>query len=130
MGRTATVAAGVLCALYGCGTAHNLAHHGAPYGGARADTHQAAGLLASSCLAEGSDPMLETAAATYLLAVDLPLSAVGDTLTLPLTAGWEVERVRKQMFAERFEHQPAPWCNAPPAPAAVLPPPDAPAPGR
>ena len=35
MKRAWTVAAGVVCALSGCGTVNNLACHGLPYGGAK-----------------------------------------------------------------------------------------------
>jgi uncharacterized protein YceK len=93
----------VVCALCGCGTVNNLACHGLPYGGVQADTLVAGELLASGCLCECRRPVVDVGTATYLLAVDLPLSAVGDTLTLPLTVSWELERARKCLFAERVE---------------------------
>jgi uncharacterized protein YceK len=116
------VAAGVVCALSGCGTVNNLACHGLPYGGVRADTNAAAELAASCCLCECRYPVVDAGAAAYLLAIDLPLSAVADTLSLPLTVSWELERARKGVFAERLED--------PPQPEPIRPPPDAPSPQR
>jgi uncharacterized protein YceK len=98
---------------------NNLAWHGLPYGGVRADTQAAAELRACCCLCECRYPLADATAAAYLLAVDLPLSVVGDTLSLPLTASWQMERVRRGAFAARLDPVPP----AEPAPPPANPPP-------
>jgi len=83
MMRTLVIAAGMLCALSGCGTMENLSGSGGPYGGVRDDASIIAG-----CLSPGenatSNRAADLAVATLLL-IDLPLSVIGDTVTLPLS---------------------------------------------
>src|SRR5262249_21073332 len=68
--------------LGGCGTANNLASstgHAAVYGGVRSDLEKIGDLIVPRPGTER--PIVNGVVA----AVDLPLSAVGDTVTLPLT---------------------------------------------
>ena len=76
-----------LCALAGCGTVDNLSDHCTPYGGVRQDAKDGAEAWRECCLPPGHcvPPALDLMRVTYLFAFDLPLSAVGDTLTLPIT---------------------------------------------
>ncbi len=74
-------------ALSGCGTFHNLNDGGRIYGGVQTDL-AVAGLLTAGALQDDQEAWaraycLTLGAAT--LAVDMPLSAAADTLTLPLT---------------------------------------------
>jgi uncharacterized protein YceK len=90
MGRKSAVALACLAVLApgGCGTFVNLNSSGqggprtmaerrAPFGGVVNDAD-----LAVACFGEGGPGM--AAVGVYALAVDLPLSAVGDTLTWPV----------------------------------------------
>jgi uncharacterized protein YceK len=80
-----------LPALAGCGTLVNLGQQRAVYGGVRSE----AVLLSllpdmAEAAKEGVSPGSVLSGKTFLVA-DLPLSAVGDTLTLPFTlfaGGW------------------------------------------
>jgi uncharacterized protein YceK len=75
-------------ALSGCGTLYNLEEsEGRIYGGVRADLAMS-GICVLGAAQENQGAWERTyalALATSILAVDLPLSAAGDTLTLPLT---------------------------------------------
>jgi uncharacterized protein YceK len=79
----------VVASLSGCGTVVNLAKDREVYGGVRMDTE---------CGVKGWDiwshpsghaqpvfPYMSLLAAAYWVGVDLPLAAVCDTLTLPVT---------------------------------------------
>src|SRR3954466_9883518 len=87
MKRSLTVAALAVSALSGCGTVCNLQEGGTPYGGvsqtakAGADAWDYWRHPQGACI----PPSFDLARAIYLFALDLPLSAVGDTLTLPVT---------------------------------------------
>jgi uncharacterized protein YceK len=102
MARAAVAAlwAGVVaCALSGCGTVHNFCGDDADagpcrvFGGVRSDVTSGVRYLRNPTGDHGdypaevcADPAVQfyaRAIGWYLLAVDLPLSAVGDTLTLP-----------------------------------------------
>ena len=107
--RSAFGLAGALaCALGGCGTANNLLmpeklEKGQPpgpvpahvYGGVALDARVGSAWLTAPFLGQlpaevspverAVDTTCKVAIATYLLSVDLPLSAVADTVTLPLT---------------------------------------------
>jgi uncharacterized protein YceK len=83
MMRTQVIAVGMLCALSGCGTMENLSGSGGVYGGVRDDASIIAG-----CLTPGDKETGNAAAdlvVATLLLVDLPLSLIGDTVTLPLS---------------------------------------------
>jgi uncharacterized protein YceK len=106
-GVTACLAAGLFAALSGCGTAVNcLSFSGSPpreiYGGVKQDAQSGTDHLAEafsrSCPSfsplPDNSPSLGTKLMTRsfcagcglcMLAVDLPVSAVADTLTLPVT---------------------------------------------
>jgi uncharacterized protein YceK len=86
----------VLPILSGCGTFLNLQDNPPKvmhiklakdthlvYGGVRFDARTGPFCLLCACC--GEDPLQTFPLGVYLLAVDLPLSALGDTLTLPIT---------------------------------------------
>ena len=81
-----------LFSLTGCGTVSNLENDCSPYGGI-AET-MTAGKSRLEHIGEGKciPPVYDYAAATYLFAIDLPLSAIGDTLTLPITIPIGIKR--------------------------------------
>jgi uncharacterized protein YceK len=94
--------AGLICALGGCGTLVNLSNEGDPapemkklpmgvYGGVRTDAQLGKSYLKESFSGRypGWASIYGFSVGSYLLSVDLPLSAVGDTLTLP----WSVVAV-------------------------------------
>jgi uncharacterized protein YceK len=90
-----SLAAAVMVALSGCGTSLNLDGDSRIYGGVAQDVQEARERLAQadnpSCPdAPGSSPAWNRTLAT-LACADVPLSLVGDTLTLPLTflTEWE-----------------------------------------
>jgi uncharacterized protein YceK len=114
--RVAIGLAGALaCALAGCGTMNNLVpppgdtKKEAPrpdaarvYGGVELDARVGASWLTAPFLNEPPanvgpverfvDTTCKVGIGTYLLWVDLPLSAVGDTLTLPITVPVTLQR--------------------------------------
>ena len=79
------IAVSALVGITGCGTVFNLQQGGPPYGGvceaARQGQYNAGQAGQGHCI----PPLFDYTAAGYWFAVDLPLSAVGDTVTLPLT---------------------------------------------
>jgi uncharacterized protein YceK len=90
----AAICAGlVVCALSGCGTMHNFlgdSADGAPcevFGGVRSDVRTGVKCLREPTGDPNNSALQQCAKITgwYLLAVDLPLSAVADTVTLPST---------------------------------------------
>jgi uncharacterized protein YceK len=96
MAITATLIGALGLAVGGCGTVGNLT--GGPsgaepphaYGGVRLDVESAAANLTDSSGGHGGLPgrlVQVCVVAPYLLLIDLPLSVVGDTLTLPLSEG-------------------------------------------
>src|SRR5262245_40728221 len=91
MGRAvvgATLAAVVACALACCGTMRNLeGGKGVPYGGV-ADDLQSCQIDRLGSVTEVWGPVMGVVgAALYCFnIVDIPLSAIGDTLTLPWTS--------------------------------------------
>jgi uncharacterized protein YceK len=102
----------VLACGAGCGTLYNHEIGPCPksrpdtfrvYGGVRKDFEEAA-----SALHPGSDAVEQPAArvavlplAALLLAVDLPLSTIGDTIGLPITIGAAVRKTREDMLTEK-----------------------------
>src|SRR5271166_5898024 len=116
--RTAICLAAVLAfAPTGCGTAINLVGQDrkgdsatpAPaakevYGGVSLDTHVAASWIAApfveehppnSALEMTLETVCKTSVGAWVLAVDLPLSVVGDTLTLPVTIPAALQKPNK-----------------------------------
>jgi uncharacterized protein YceK len=102
MARATVFTALAVCVVWlsGCGTVNNLSGGQAPYGGVQQDAK-----AGSKNLIDWRDgywrvpggyaipPSLSLLASAYLLGVDLPLSAVADTLTLPFTVAvaWQKE---------------------------------------
>ena len=88
---TSTTILAVLAALTflaaGCGTAHNLDGECVPYGGVSRAAKEGSEHWALWCSPSGHciPPALDLVQAGYSFAVDLPLSAVADTVTLPWT---------------------------------------------
>jgi uncharacterized protein YceK len=86
--QTAWLAAALVCALGGCGTIGNLADPSRtkPFGGVIRDC-EASGWLMNEVSEAPKKPAAETAGlalAAPLVTVDLPLSLVADTVTLPI----------------------------------------------
>src|SRR4051794_15404728 len=81
---TAILAAVLTPVLGGCGTASNLRKDGPPYGGVREAAEAGARSVNSAGEGHCIPPLFDYAQAGYWFAVDVPLSAVADTLTLPL----------------------------------------------
>lgn len=135
-GVTACLAAGLIAALSGCGTAVNcLSFSGRPpraiYGGVKQDAQSGADHLAEafarSCPTfsplPDNNPSLGTQLLTRsfcagcglcMLAVDLPVSAVADTLTLPVT-------IPAALKKGKDNHTPKRRTGTSPTPAAPLP---------
>ena len=89
----------VMAAVSGCGTTMNLAEGSGPfqfaeaagprvYGGVRYDAAMGSLWLLGGFLEPALAPL-----GLYVLAVDMPLSFIGDTLTLPWTVGAAVDRL-------------------------------------
>jgi uncharacterized protein YceK len=88
-----------LCMLSGCGTCFNYLgadkagprpeqQFGRPYGGLQFELQAARSLFVGDCSSRTQSIVpfnIETISAASLLAVDMPLTLVGDTLTLPFT---------------------------------------------
>ena len=91
MGRAilAVVAAAIACAAGGCGTVGNLSGDRTVYGGVSRDIKEGAQRWADWNTPSGRCilPACDFLSAAYLFSIDAPLSAVGDTLTLPWTVG-------------------------------------------
>jgi uncharacterized protein YceK len=81
-----TVAA-LMVLLSGCGTVANLSKQGPPYGGVGEDVTAGEESYRYWCHPSGAciPPIFDLTRAGCLLGIDLPLSVVGDTLTLPVT---------------------------------------------
>jgi uncharacterized protein YceK len=95
MTKSALLAFLALCSIWaiaGCGTVENLRgtdediKTGRPFGGVRYDVEAAVTMLEDTSGGHGGllGRSLQLVLGPYLLLVDLPLSAVADTLTLPL----------------------------------------------
>jgi uncharacterized protein YceK len=69
----------------GCGTVANLKSGGPPYGGVCEAARTGARCAARAGQGHCIPPAFDWTAAAYNYAIDLPLSAVGDTVTLPIT---------------------------------------------
>ena len=98
---TACLAAGLACALGGCGTFVNCTASKEIYGGMKQDAQNGSSHLAEAfsgpCPSFSPFPQMPSPGKDFLtrsfcagcgvgmLAIDLPVSAVADTLTLPLT---------------------------------------------
>jgi uncharacterized protein YceK len=113
---------GLAGCLVGCGTVGNFVENGVGsgskevYGGVEASFDWAR--YVASSMTDGPITIeklemspVEFVVATYFLAVDMPLSAVGDTLTLPLTLTPTVSRAVehwKSSLEWKFEPAPRP----------------------
>jgi uncharacterized protein YceK len=98
-GSAAILVAGVVLGLAGCGTILNLKDPPGSqvprkriYGGVQLDVANGTQAFEEVCTAEGHQKYqtavprgVTLALGAYLLAIDVPLSAIGDTLTLPIT---------------------------------------------
>ena len=87
--KTAWLAAALVCALGGCGTIGNLADPSRtkPFGGVMRDG-EASSWLMNEFSEASKKPVVEKAGlvvAAPIVTIDLPLSLVADTVTLPLT---------------------------------------------
>lgn len=87
--QTAWLAAALVCALGGCGTIGNLTDPSRtkPYGGVLRDS-EASGWLMNQFADAPTKPAAETAGlvlAVPIISLDVPLSLVADTVTLPIT---------------------------------------------
>jgi uncharacterized protein YceK len=87
--QTAWLAAALVCALGGCGTIGNLTDPSKtkPFGGVLRDS-EASGWLMNQFSDAPKKPAAETAGlvlAVPIISIDLPLSLVADTVTLPIT---------------------------------------------
>lgn len=108
------LAACTLCVTSGCGTFKNLQGKdeyiptGRPYGGVRYDYESSMEMLADHTGGHGGvlGRSLQLVVAPYLLLVDLPLSAVGDTLTLHIIQAKMQEKESAGAAASQ-ESQPA-----------------------
>jgi uncharacterized protein YceK len=106
----AFAAVGIASALTGCGTVVNLEGIGKTnskyvYGGVRVDACAEAALLRDATVGNPEAPPdykenhAELLALAAFAAVDMPLSAIADTLTLPVTipASWRCGEKRKKL---------------------------------
>src|SRR5262245_61350912 len=89
MTRCALLVAAAACALSGCGTMDNVRGEppeNAVLGGVRINADRAWSCAKASFFThDPASVVLFGAIGAYSLALDLPLSAVADTLTLPIT---------------------------------------------
>jgi len=111
MARLAICAAALAVLASGCGTVHNLSEgQGTPYGGVREDAEKGAERWRDWCHPSGHcvPPAVDLMFAAYQLAVDLPLSTIGDTLTLPWTIETELKRDFAASDAAPVEHNSQP----------------------
>ncbi len=121
------------CTAAGCGTLLNTTWFtrdeggGRLYGGVRLDAEEGTKSIRQACSTDeplGHSPGLERASSlftgAYLLAIDLPLSVVGDTFTLPWTATVELARaMASDAEREPNEENRRWWMGEPPTPAAA-----------
>jgi uncharacterized protein YceK len=101
-------------ALAGCGTMENLTTHDGHsqevYGGVQRDWDNAKKVFKGDCLPQNQvSYYVGSIFAGLYLAIDLPLSAVADTVTLPATAG---DSSKKQEMAAKTAIVAAPDTNA------------------
>jgi uncharacterized protein YceK len=120
------VATCAACAAGGCGTVENLQGTdrsiptGRPYGGVRYDAELGMAMLADTSGGHGGllgRSVQLLVLAPYFLAVDLPLSAVGDSLTLPLV----YPRTGPAEVTPPTSHQQPPAAYGPPVPQPAIP---------
>jgi uncharacterized protein YceK len=88
--RAATLAMAMLLTMSGCGTmlgnlGLSLAHHNQMYGGVQCDLDACASNLKDLREPSEDKSRVEAALCGAMCVVDLPLSAIADTLTLPFT---------------------------------------------
>jgi len=101
------VALAVACAIWlsGCGTVINVTKDREVFGGVRIDAECGVGdwdvWRHPSNYAQPVFPYVNLLAAACWVGVDLPLSAVGDTLTLPITFLASVGQKEKGQGAEK-----------------------------
>jgi len=85
----------VACAVGGCGTVSNLSKDRLPYGGISEDVKEGIARWTDWWHPSGGhciSPTMQLMIAASRFAVDLPLSVVGDTLTLPITVDATLNR--------------------------------------
>lgn len=87
----------VTTAISGCGTMGNMwsCCVGGPhriYGGVMLDAEAASESGSKALETKGLESLGHVAGAVCYGAIDLPLSAIADTLMLPITIRWEIER--------------------------------------
>src|SRR5262245_50844802 len=90
MNPNALFAATICAALCGCGTMHNISgslDSQRIYGGVRTDVKVAAQAPGDLVRAKDGPEFMNAARAGTLSVIDTPLSAIGDTVTLPIIAG-------------------------------------------
>lgn len=134
MGRASRAAALVIVTglLSGCGTVANLAvgaregwNNVQIYGGVRRDVQSAGNWLAHSWVAPEKLEFMQDIGAIVgvgLVGIDVPLSAVGDTLTLPVTIPASIwGRPRNDANVDRQTAPPPPAVRAPPPPVSAPP---------
>jgi uncharacterized protein YceK len=99
MNRIATCAVCVCLGLCGCGTLDNVLPHGQQnmqvYGGVRQDLKTAAESSKTAVRAKSLPEFADAAGTGTLSILDTPLSAVGDTVTLPWTASKAIKSSSK-----------------------------------
>ena len=87
MVRTIAVVIAAMAGLgmTGCGTAYNLSEGRVPYGGVRLDAEQASASWKTATAPGGfRQPPIVDLGNAAIFALDMPISAVADTLTLPI----------------------------------------------
>jgi uncharacterized protein YceK len=85
MKRNWIFAISLTTALCGCGTLDNMTASHKVYGGVRTDVKQAAQSTGDAFRAQNGREAGAALASSALCVLDAPLSAVGDTVTLPVT---------------------------------------------
>lgn len=87
----------LLCVTTGCGTVHNLSGKATPYGGVATSVEHTSHLTNPPSQFHGWFPGMTVLriGATCCWIVDIPLSAIGDTVTLPATLLVNVSQTEK-----------------------------------
>ena len=88
----------MVCSVWGCATAWNIQNERRIYGGVRRESSAVPYLLKDSEPAKPEDGF-STVLSMWALA-DLPFSAVGDTLTLPLTVAATLMKLKEANAAK------------------------------
>ena len=86
----------VLCSPSGCGTVSDLQKGGSPYGGVCKAANEGVKRAGEAGQGRCIPPFLDYTASAYWLTIDLPLSAIGDTVVLPWTFTSALGRTAQQ----------------------------------